>query len=127
MPAAKPVRGTLKVEMNLEELLGSAWAGFFLRPGRDGQGLLLNPMWRQPISAGELKALFYRCQSVDLLSHQLRRTQRELERAHTIVEGYEVALAFYRRELRSASKLGLMFFPLEHVHPAPPADCTDCT
>lgn len=124
MPAAKPVPGTLKTEMSLEDLLGSAWFGFLLCPGPDGQGRLRNPMWRNPISAGDLKALFYRCQSVEHLQHDLTRTQRELERAHAMLESYEVDLAFYRRELRSSAKLGLMFYPLEHAHPTPPADFT---
>lgn len=116
MPAAKPEPGTLKTEIELGELLGSRWDGFLLLPGdsdTDYQGLIQHPYWRKPFEIGELCAMFWKSQHVYMLQHDKERLQREAEQAHARADEAEHRMQFYRRELRAASRLGMMFSALE--------------
>lgn len=112
MPAARKIPGSLHQGqvLELETLLGSSWQGFLLIGGP--QGLFQHSHWRKPFEAGDLASLFYRCQEVDALRRDVSRLKLELERMQELLEQYETAVAFYRHELRSASKLGLMFSSL---------------
>jgi hypothetical protein len=114
MPTAKPTPGTLRADLDLALLLGSTWAGFTLHAGDVGnhnQGTFTHSHWRRAFTAGELVALFYRCQLVNVLEVELRQMRREIERADLRAIEAETAAAFYRRELRGASRFGLMFQP----------------
>lgn len=115
MPRAKPRPGSIRSNesLDLETLLGSTWQGFFLKGDPSGQGQLQHLMWRRAFDAGELCALFYRCQQVTALEYQAERLQRELESAQAELEKAEKQLQFYRHELRAASRLGLMFSDLD--------------
>lgn len=111
MPAAKPVPGSLGNAdiIDLEALLGSSWQGFFLIGQSGGQGMLQHLHWKRPFEAGELAALFWKSQRADMLEHKIQQLQRETEQAHERADQAEADAAFYRRELRAASKLGLMY------------------
>lgn len=125
MPAAKPIPGTLRNAdvLDLEELLGSTWRGFYLCGNTGAQGTFHHAYWRQPFTAGELCALFYRSQTNDRLDIELKNLKADLERANARADEAEAAAAFYRHELRAASKLGLMFSQLEGEPPQRGPSC----
>lgn len=112
MPAAKPSPGSLRAHESVElgTVLGSTWDGFRLIGGiGNDQGSFLHDAWRRPFSAGDLRALFYRSQQVYQLQSEVDRLRAELDRSAAELERLESANSFYRRELKAASKLGLMF------------------
>lgn len=79
------------------------WEGFFFDNGH-----LHHPYWRRPFDAGDLKAMFYRCQQVTILEHELRRARAELERAQAAQEAAEARAEWYRHQLVLESRLGAM-------------------
>ncbi|MFT3758290.1 hypothetical protein [Thauera sp.] len=105
MPAAKPRPGSLRQGqvLDLAELLGSEWEGFSL--AADG---LQHPAWRRPFSCGELKAMFWRCQQVDILEHNLSRIELDAERATADKDAAEERADWYRRQLILESRFGAM-------------------
>lgn len=115
MPAAKPRPGSLKNNERLDlcELLGSTWEGYYLVGQTDSQGLFQHSHWRRPFEAYELNGLFYRIQQVRILEFEVARLKKELAAAQDAAEKAEHAAEFYRFELRCASKLGLMFSKFE--------------
>jgi GAF domain-containing protein len=115
MPAAKPQPQTIPAEIDLGQLLGSTWDGYYLLPGdhtNGYQGRLKHSHWRRPFEAGELSALFWLSQEIHMHRHNAEQLRREVEQAHERAEQAEADAAFYRHELRYASKLGLMFSAL---------------
>ncbi len=110
MPAAKPRPGTLtgNQSIELEDLLGSSWEGFRLAGRTGDQGVLHHAYWRRPFDAGELRALFYRCQQVTALEYRIRQSEKELERLSEALHAAEQKTEFYRRQLRLESKMGFM-------------------
>lgn len=109
MPAPNPRAGSLAPHetLDLSELLGSDWDGFSL--GADG---LQHPSWRRAFSAGEFRAMFWRCQQVRILEHELAQVRAELDRARADLETSQARAAWYRRQLRLESRAGLMLSAL---------------
>lgn len=92
MPAAKPLPGTLRQGevIDLAALLGSEWEGFSL--AADG---LQHPAWRRPFTCGELRAMFWRCQQVRTLEHDLERARAESAAAQEAQHAAEHRAAWY--------------------------------
>ena len=105
MPTTKLSPGSLRQGqvLDLAELLGSEWEGFSL--AADG---LQHPAWRRPFSCGELRAMFWRCQQVTILEHELARTRAEIEHAQVASDAAEQRAAWYRNQLILESRLGAM-------------------
>lgn len=80
------------------------WDGF--RIGADG--LLYNPMWRRGFTPGELKAQFYRLQTLSRLELLTKQLERDLARAQAAQEAAEARAFFYRSQLSLESRMGLM-------------------
>lgn len=85
------------------ELLGNSWNGFYFR-----NGLLYVPEWRNGFSAGDIRALFFRCQMVSYLESEIRLLKAELERRNLEIDELETKADFYRRQVSIESKFGLM-------------------
>lgn len=111
MPAAKPRPGTLAAHESLDlgALLGSEWDGFSL--SADG---LHHPYWRRPFSCGDLKAMFYRSQSVTIHERDAARARAEAEQARAAQDAAEQRAAFYRAQLVLESRMGMMLAALTH-------------
>lgn len=84
-------------------LLGSSWNGFYFR-----NRLLYAPEWRNGFSAGEIRALFYRCQLVVYLESEIRLLKAELERRSQEIDELEIKADFYRRQVQLESRFGLI-------------------
>jgi len=92
--------------------MGSTWAGFLLLPG-DGennhQGRLQHAYWREPLEVGELCAMFYTTQEVHMLRENIERIRKEIEAANLRADEMKAAAQFYRQQLKTESRYGLMF------------------
>ncbi|CAD84805.1 DUF3653 domain-containing protein [Nitrosomonas europaea] len=84
-------------------LLGNSWNGFYFRNGK-----LFVPEWRNGFSAGEIRTLFFRCQLVVYLESEIRLLKAELERRNLDIEELEIKADFYRRQISTESKFGMM-------------------
>jgi hypothetical protein len=116
MPAAKLKPSKTFAELDLAEILGTSWQGFFLYGGTnetDQQGTFAHVAWRKHLSAGDFRALFYQCQQVEILEHEVKRLKAEVQQAEEAADAAENAAEFYRRELRAASRFALMFSPIQ--------------
>lgn len=105
MPAAKPRPGSLRQGqvLDLGELLGSDWDGFSL--AADG---LQHPAWRRPFSCGDLRAMFWQCQQVQILEHELNRARAEADQAQAARDAAEQRAEWYRKQLILESRFGAM-------------------
>ena len=74
--------------------------------GRDG--LLYLAEWRRGFTVHELRALFFDCQRIRTLEHELRAAVTDLEAARRSELQSEARAAWYRRQLVLESKLGAM-------------------
>ncbi|MDY0073525.1 MAG: hypothetical protein RBR77_12875 [Thauera sp.] len=106
MPAAKPRPGTLRngQALDLGELLGSEWENFALTT--DG---LQHPCWRNPFSCADLKAMFWQCQQVAILEHEIRQLKKEITKNETARELAEQQANWYRRQLILESRMGFLY------------------
>lgn len=84
-------------------LLGDSWKGFYFR-----NGLLYVPEWKNGFSAGEIRALFFRCQMVAYLESEIRLLKAELERRNLDIDELEIKADFYRRQVQLESRFGMM-------------------
>jgi len=84
-------------------LLGNSWNGFYFR-----DGLLYVPEWRNGFSAGDIRALFFRCQMVTYLESEIRLLKAELLRRNEEIDTLEIKADFYRRQVQLESRLGMM-------------------
>lgn len=93
--------------LDLGELLGSDWHDFAL--STDG---LKHPAWKNPFSCADLKAMFWRCQQVTILEHELEQLRQDAEKADAAKELAEQRAEWYRQQLILESKIGFMYLGL---------------
>lgn len=93
-----------KTRIDLAETFGPEWAEVFF--GADG--LLYLPGWRRGFTASELRQQFFLTQERFYWMREAQRLKQELERLEQTLDEVENRAAFYRRQLRLESNLGMM-------------------
>lgn len=89
---------------DLAILWGKDWEHFkFI----DGQ--LVAPFWRRGFTPREILGMFYRVQQVSGLESDVRLLKRDLERERARCEVLERDNYFYRKQVKSEARYGLMF------------------
>lgn len=98
-----------RFKCDLGELLGKAWRGFEIR----GKALLL-PGAQYPVTANELRGIWFRLQQIDAQKWEIKRLRDELKRRDQEIHELEKRAHFYREQLRLESRMGLMLSALVH-------------
>lgn len=86
--------------------LPQEWADYGARWGADG--LLYLAEWRRGFTVHELRAMFFRCQQVRSLEHDLRAVTQERDELAGELQELRRRCAWYRRQLVLESRFGAM-------------------
>ncbi|AEJ00848.1 hypothetical protein Nit79A3_0983 [Nitrosomonas sp. Is79A3] len=84
-------------------LLGDEWKGY-----RFKGNLFYVPEWKNGFPPHEIRALFWKCQKVWSLEHEIELLKRELKRLNEEFDSLEVKAAFYRRQLVLESRVSMI-------------------
>lgn len=88
----------------MHEIAGDAWRDWTI--GADG--LLYHPTWRRGFTGHELAALWFECQALAGLRHQVAQLTRDLADQGNQVDELQKENWWYRRQLSLEAKLGMM-------------------